>query len=77
MRFRKFIFMGFPHTDSRGNFRTTYDPQSSFFQIGMWGVPSPDEHHDWAILKKAGFNTVWPWLYTKDPSALLEAGKKK
>jgi hypothetical protein len=30
---------GVPHTDKNGNPLTSYDPQRSFFQIGIWGNP--------------------------------------
>jgi hypothetical protein len=56
-----------------------YDPQKSFFQIGAWGVPLPGELHgevyDWQLLKKAGYNTVWPWFMPIDAS--LKAGEKE
>lgn len=56
---------GVPHTDRQGRVLTEYDPDRSFFQIGIWGAPLPgqywDSKVDWKVLKDAGFNTVWPW----------------
>jgi len=56
---------GVPHTDKTGVFRTTYDPASSFLQIGMWGTPlhgtEAGHFYDWQQLKSAGFNTAWTW----------------
>ena len=56
---------GVPHTDRQGRLLTTFNPEKSFFQIGMWGAPLPGKYYDsecdWAVLKSAGFNTVWPW----------------
>ena len=76
---QKVYLHGVPHTDSQGNVRTSYDPKTSFFQIGLWGVPMPREYmgvrYDWAELKQAGFNTVWPWM-VKNAPAELDAGKK-
>lgn len=54
-----------PHTDKKGRRLKAYDPESSFFPIGIWGVPlhgvSEGFLYDWTELKKAGFNTVWAW----------------
>jgi len=67
---------GVPHTDRQGHLLTAYDPAKSFFQIGTWGAPLPGKYYDfdgdWAVLKAAGFNTVWPWA--ADPAKALEAG---
>lgn len=55
---------GVPHTDRNGNLLTAYDPQRSFFQIGVWGNPFGTiygYHYDLKILTEAGFNTMWPW----------------
>ncbi|MEN6549445.1 MAG: hypothetical protein ABFE07_25650, partial [Armatimonadia bacterium] len=30
---------GVPHTDKNGDLLATYDPNRSFFQIGIWGNP--------------------------------------
>jgi len=47
-----------------------YDPERSFFPIGTWGNSKPGEiqgqTYDWAELKQAGFNTVWPWPYDRE-----------
>jgi len=48
---------GVPHTDKNGNFRNTYDPNSSFFPNGMYLIS--DEQKDIgavAALANAGFN---------------------
>jgi hypothetical protein len=61
---------GVPHTEARGRRRTTYDPQQSFFQIGIWGNPTGEvwgTRYDLQVLRDAGFNTMWPW-----PSASLD-----
>lgn len=67
---------GAPHTDRQGRLLTTFDPGKSFFQIGVWGAPLPGKYYDsecdWAVLKTAGFNTVWPWA--ADPAKALETG---
>ena len=69
---------GAPHTDARGKMMMRYEPERSFFQIGLWGAPLPGaahgREHDWAVLKDAGFNTVWPWPGPKE--AALEAAKR-
>jgi hypothetical protein len=54
---------GAPHTDAQGNRRMKYDPEKSFFPIGMWGVPfhDPAASYDWQELVNLGCNTVWPW----------------
>jgi len=66
-----------PHTDRQGRQLNAYDPQKSFFQIGAWGVPMPGkimgEEVDWAELKSAGFNTVWPYHQPLDVT--LKAGE--
>ena len=57
---------GVPQLTKHGHVLFRYDPQRSFFPIGAWGVPSPGKVYDytyhWSVLKKAGFNTVWPWM---------------
>lgn len=57
---------GVPHTNRQGEVRLTYDPDASFFPIGIWGAQLPgkqwDSEADWSVLKEAGFNTVWPWF---------------
>ncbi len=55
---------GVPHTDKNGNLLTEYDPERSFFQIGIWGNPFGDIYgynYDLTILPEAGINTMWPW----------------
>ncbi|BBO33616.1 hypothetical protein [Lacipirellula parvula] len=51
-----------PHTDKNGRALTEYDPQRSFFPIGMWGVALGYDNSNWNELKQAGFNTAWPWF---------------
>ena len=69
---------GVPHTDKRGQLLTQYDPARSFFQIGLWGVPTPCEvyghKYDWTSLKEGGYNTVWPW--SGDEEALRTCEKE-
>lgn len=53
-----------PHTDKNGNLLVKYDPQRSFFQIGVWGNPYGEIYgvnYDLKTLTDAGFNTMWPW----------------
>jgi len=53
-----------PHTDKNGNVLLTYDPERSFFQIGIWGNPYGEIYghtYDLKVLTDAGFNTMWPW----------------
>lgn len=68
---------GVPHTDRNGNLLTRYDPERSFFQIGVWGNPYGDiygTNYDLKTLTEAGFNTMWPWpIGTFEQQ--LEAGK--
>ncbi len=68
---------GVPHTDKNGNLLTRYDPQRSFFQIGIWGNPYGEiygTNYDLKTLTEAGFNTMWPWpIGTFEQQ--LEAGK--
>lgn len=61
---------GVPHTDRQGNMRMQYDPQKSFFPIGLWGLAAEEPGQsgnpgrakiDWQLHKDAGFNTAWPW----------------
>lgn len=56
---------GVPHTDRNGQRLTTYDPDRSYFMLGLWGVPQHgqvwDHTYDWQVYRDAGFNTVWPW----------------
>jgi len=55
---------GVPHTDKNGNLLTTYDPNRSFFQIGIWGNPYGEIYgvnYDLKALTDAGINTIWPW----------------
>ncbi|HQH51718.1 MAG TPA: hypothetical protein PKY01_04795 [Candidatus Hydrogenedentes bacterium] len=67
---------GTPHTDRQGRLLTTFEPGKSFFQVGIWGAPLPGRYYDsecdWAVLREAGFNTVWPWA--ADPATALQAG---
>ena len=57
---------GVPHTDRRGQPLMQYDPERSFFPIGIWGAQLPgkqwESESDWQVLKDAGFNTAWPWF---------------
>jgi len=63
---------GVPHTDRQGRRLNKYEAGNSFFPIGMWGAPMPGEYYgsryDWADLKNAGFNTVWPWNTPAEPA---------
>lgn len=56
---------GVPHTTRHGEILTRYDPQRSFFPIGLWGVPESAErggvNYDWSRMAEAGYNTAWPW----------------
>lgn len=55
---------GVPHTDKNGNPLIRYDPEKSFFQIGVWGNPYGmffGVDYDLTPLAEAGFNTMWPW----------------
>lgn len=55
---------GVPHTDQHGNLLQQYDPQRSFFQIGIWGNPYGEIYgynYDLKVLTDAGINTMWPW----------------
>ncbi len=60
---------GVPHTDRTGNRRTSYDPEKSFFPIGMWGVPvhTPGGEYDWNKLRDLHINTVWPYGSSAKP----------
>ena len=68
---------GVPHTDRQGRILKQYDPERSFFQIGIWGAPLPGKYYesvsDWNLLKQAGINTVWPWAC--DPAQALDVAK--
>ena len=63
---------GVPHTDKNGKPLMQYDPDRSFFQIGMWGTPlhgmTLGHNYDWQVLKQAGFNTAWTWYKPADES---------
>lgn len=63
-----------PHTDKNGKPLTSYDPQRSFFPIGMWGVALGYDNSNWNELKQAGFNTAWPW-FDDTIDSLNEGGK--
>lgn len=69
---------GVPHTDRNGNLLTSYDPQRSFFQIGIWGNPWGEiygHNYDLKVLTDAGFNTMWPWPM-RTLAQQLDAGKE-
>ena len=71
---------GVPHTDARGRRRLSYDPEQSFFQIGIWGNPIGEiwgTDYDPAILTAAGFNTMWPWPSKKLPDALQVGARQR
>lgn len=55
-----------PHTDRQGRPLSHFDPERSFFPIGIWGAQRPgmqwDSEADWQVLMDGGFNTVWPWF---------------
>ena len=68
---------GVPHTDKQGRLLMKYDPERSFFQIGIWGNPYGDKYghnYDLNVLKNAGMNTMWPWFSSVEKQ--LEAGKQ-
>ena len=72
-----------PHTTKNGKLLTKYDPKSSFFPIGQWGVPESRVYkgidYRWHHLVKAGYNTVWPWAmggYSSEEQ-LAQAAKHK
>ncbi len=69
---------GVPHTDRQGRPIINYSPDRSFFQIGIWGNPIGEIYgvnYNLAILKEAGFNTMWPWP-VRSLADLLQAGKE-
>lgn len=71
---------GVPHTDPQGNLLTQYDPERSFFQLGIWGNPYGTVYgheYDLQVLTDAGFNTIWPWpmgSLEKELAVAREAG---
>ena len=69
---------GVPHTDRNGNLLMEYDPERSFFQVGIWGDPSGEvygHNYDLSVLTDAGFNAMWPWP-GRGLEGELEAGKE-
>jgi hypothetical protein len=69
---------GVPHTDRRGLQLMKYDPERSFFPIGIMNAPTPEAYghnHDWQLVADAGFNTIWPWPLMAAADS-LEVGKK-
>lgn len=55
---------GAPHTDRNGRLLMSHDPQRSFFQIGVWGIPMGriwGTNYDLRVVADAGMNTIWPW----------------
>ncbi len=66
-----------PHTDRRGRLLMAYDPDRSFFQIGVWGNPYGKIYgrtYDLKVLTAAGINTMWPWPM-RSLENQLEAGR--
>lgn len=67
---------GVPHIDKNGRLLMKYDPEESFFQIGIWGNPYGKVYgheYDLQVLTDAGINTMWPWF--ADVEEQLEAGR--
>jgi hypothetical protein len=66
-----------PHTDKTGHILLKYDPDKSFFPIGLWGQVLPDApggpYPDWKELVAAGFNTIWPINWDDRAIPLAEA----
>jgi len=68
---------GVPHTDKRGQLLMKYDPERSFFQVGVWGNPYGKIYgyeYDLKVLTDAGVNTMWPWPM-RTVEEQLEAGR--
>ncbi len=63
---------GVPHTDRHGRRMMEYDPERSFFPIGLWGVHLPESSPaGWDEIAGAGFNTVWgAWRVYANPETL-------
>ena len=69
---------GVPHTDPQGRPMMQYDPERSFFQVGVWGNPYGTIYgydYDLQVLRDAGFNTMWPWRM-RPFEHMLEAGRE-
>ncbi len=67
---------GVPHTDRQGHRLTTYDPERSFFPIGIYhGVAGQfrGRTYDMNLMGAAGFNTVHTWEGQPLESALAAA----
>jgi len=64
---------GVPHTDARGRLMIEYDSERSFFPIAIWGPPAVSAETG-AIIKDAGFNTIWPWNVPIEPA--LKCGEE-
>ena len=75
---QKIYLNGVPHFDKQGDLLLKYNPERSFFTVGLWGAPNGEVYginYDWQVFKDMGFNTIWPWKTT--PTDLsLELGKK-
>jgi len=69
---------GVPHTDKNGSILTKYDPEKSFFPIGMWGIPlhDPAAGYNWQELQDLGCNTVWPYGGARIGKTALEQAEK-
>ena len=68
---------GVPHTDKHGRLLMNYDPERSFFQVGIWGNPYGKiygHEYDLKVLTDAGINTMWPWFTNVEEQ--LEAGRE-
>ncbi len=67
-----------PHTTKNGKLLTKYDPKSSFFPIGQWGVPESRVYkgidYRWHHLVTAGYNTVWPWAMGEIADIIAKTG---
>lgn len=69
---------GVPHTDRLGRLRHSYDPEQSFFPIGIYHAVHGDafgQRHDLADFAAAGFNTVHLWP-VQDIDAALDAAER-
>lgn len=54
---------GVPHTDRQGRLRMKYDPEKSFFPIGIYGYA---DDSDWESLGRAHYNTITHGIRTPD-----------
>ena len=70
---------GVPHTDRQGRVRFAYDPERSFFPIGLWNAilnAETEVPFDYGLIAEAGYNTILPYVEGPDDAVMAEAARR-